>query len=81
MDCPANVLAEPAMPVVLGAGLAAAATAPVLPPVAVALSWVAGVAAAWLATCARLFAALPFAQLNPASRCSSSGQRSAGLSP
>ena len=60
---PANALAEPAMPVVLGFGLAAAAVEPVLPPAAVALSWVAGLGAAWLAFCARLFAGLPFAQI------------------
>ncbi len=60
---PANALAEPAMPVVLGFGLAAAAVEPVLPQAAVALSWVAGLGAAWLAFCARLFAGLPFAQI------------------
>jgi competence protein ComEC len=61
---PANVLAEPAVPVVLGCGLAAAAAAPVVPPAAVALSWLAGLAAAWLALCARVFAGLPFAQVH-----------------
>jgi len=39
---PANALAEPAMPVLLGAGLAAAIVAPVFQPAAVALSWLAG---------------------------------------
>jgi competence protein ComEC len=61
---PANALAEPAVPVVLGCGLAAAAAAPVLPSAAVALAWLAGLAAAWLALCARVFSSLPFAQVH-----------------
>ena len=61
---PANALAEPAMPVVLGCGLAAAAAQPLLPSAAVALSWLAGLGAAWLALCARFFAALPSAQIH-----------------
>ena len=60
---PANVLAEPAVPVVLGCGLAAAATAPIVPSVATALAWLAGLGAAWLALCARTFAGLPAAQV------------------
>ncbi len=59
---PANVLAEPAMPVLLGCGLGAAVLAPVIPPAAVALSWLAGAAAAWIAFSARLVASLPYAQ-------------------
>ena len=59
---PANALAEPAMPVLLGAGLAAAIVAPVVPPAAVALSFLAGIAAAWIAFSARLIASLPYAQ-------------------
>ena len=39
---PANALAEPAMPILLGCGLGAAVLAPVIPPAAVALSWIAG---------------------------------------
>ena len=58
----ANALAEPAMPVLLGCGLAAAMLAPVVAPAAVALSWLAGLAAAWIAFSARLVASLPFAQ-------------------
>ena len=60
---PANVLAEPAVPVVLGCGLAAAAAAPIAPSVATALAWLAGMGAAWLAFCARTFAGLPLAQV------------------
>jgi competence protein ComEC len=59
---PANALAEPAMPVLLGCGLGAAVLAPVIPPAAVALSWLAGAAAAWIAFSARLVASLPYAQ-------------------
>ena len=59
---PANALAEPAMPVLLGCGLAAAVLAPVIPSAAVALSWLAGLAAAWIAFSARLVASLPYAQ-------------------
>lgn len=60
----ANALAEPAMPLLLGAGLLAALVAPVLPSVAVALSWLAGWCAAWIAFCARLVGSLPFAQVS-----------------
>jgi competence protein ComEC len=59
---PANALAEPAMPVLLGCGLASALLAPVVPPAAVALSWLSGLAAAWIAFSARLIASLPYAQ-------------------
>jgi competence protein ComEC len=59
---PANALAEPAMPVLLGSGLAAAVLAPVLPSAAVALSWLSGAAGAWIAFAARLISGLPYAQ-------------------
>jgi len=59
---PANALAEPAMPILLGAGLGSAIVAPVIPPAAVAFSWLAGIAAAWIAFSARLVASLPYAQ-------------------
>ena len=59
---PANALAEPAMPILLGCGLAAAILAPVIPSAALALSWLAGAAAAWIAFSARLIASLPYAQ-------------------
>jgi competence protein ComEC len=61
---PANVLAEPAMPSLLGFGLAAALAAPVFPPAAVAMSWLAGLCAAWIAFSARLVASLPHAQVS-----------------
>ena len=59
---PANALAEPAMPVLLGCGLSAALLAPVIPSAALALSWISGLAAAWIAFSARLIASLPYAQ-------------------
>jgi competence protein ComEC len=61
---PANMLAEPAVPVVLGCGLAAAAAAPIVPSVATALAWLAGLGATWLAMCARTFGGLPAAQVH-----------------
>jgi competence protein ComEC len=61
---PANALAEPAMPILLACGLGAAVVAPVIPPAAVALSWIAGAAAAWIAFSARLIASLPHAQVS-----------------
>lgn len=60
---PANVLAAPAMPLVLGLGLVAAAVDPVAPGAAAALAWLAGLAAAWLELVARVFASLPGAQI------------------
>jgi len=60
----ANALATPAMPVVLGLGLLAAAAEPVAPGAAAALAWLAGWAAAWLDLVARLVASLPGAQIS-----------------
>ena len=61
---PANVLAFPVVPVVLGLGLLAAAAEPVSPEAATALAWLAGWAAAWIELVARLIAALPGAQID-----------------
>ena len=60
---PANVLAEPAVPLVLGLGLLAGVADPLAPGVAAALAWLAGWAAAWLELVARLVASLPAAQV------------------
>lgn len=62
---PANVLAFPAVPAILGLGLLAGATSPVSPGAAAALAWLAGWAAAWLDLVARLIARLPSAQVGP----------------
>jgi competence protein ComEC len=60
---PANAVAFPAAPLVLGFGLLAAAASPFSPAAAGALAWLAGLAAAWLEVVARLFASLPGAQI------------------
>jgi competence protein ComEC len=60
---PANALAAPALPLVLGLGLLAGAVDPISPPAAASLSWLAGWAAAWLAAVAHAVASLPGAQI------------------
>ena len=60
---PANVLAEPAVPFVLGLGLLAGVVDPLSPGVAAAFGWLAGWAAAWLELVARVIASLPSAQI------------------
>jgi competence protein ComEC len=62
---PANALAEPAMPLVLGLGLLAAAVDPIAPGAAASLAWLAGWGAAWLELVARVVASLPSAQVGP----------------
>ena len=60
----ANLLAEPVVLPLLWTSLAGAAVAPVLPSAGAALAWMAGWCAWWIATCARLVASLPFAQVS-----------------
>jgi competence protein ComEC len=60
---PANVAAAPAVVPLLGLAFAAAATHPFAPAVAGGLADLNGYCAAYLAGCARLFAALPLAQV------------------
>jgi competence protein ComEC len=59
----ANAAAAPVVAPLLGLGLGAAALDPVLPEAALALAWVNGWLAAYLAACARVFGGLPHAQL------------------
>ncbi|HST25483.1 MAG TPA: ComEC/Rec2 family competence protein [Gaiellaceae bacterium] len=59
---PANALAAPAMPPLLGLALAAAIVHPVAPSAAAILTSLAGWCAGYLAFCARLVGGLPFAQ-------------------
>ena len=59
----ANVLATLAMPPLLGLALVGALLEPVLPSATLALAWVNGWLAAYLAWCARTVAALPYAQV------------------
>lgn len=58
----ANLLAEPAAPLVTILGLVATAAAPVLPGVASAAAWLAWLPASWISAVARFFAHLPGAQ-------------------
>lgn len=60
---PANVLAEPAMPPLVGLALAAALVEPVSPSCAAALAWLAGWCGAWIAAVARAMSALPAAEI------------------
>jgi competence protein ComEC len=60
---PANALAGPAVPPLLGCALTAAAVHPLVPSAAAVLTWLAGWCAAYLAFCARLIGGLPFAQV------------------
>ena len=59
----ANALVEPAVGPLLGLAFAAAAVDPVAPPLADGLAWLNGWIAAYIALCARLVAAVPFAQV------------------
>jgi competence protein ComEC len=63
LSVPANALAAPAMAPLLALALATAVVAPLWPGAAALLAWLNGWCAAYLATCARLVAALPFAQV------------------
>jgi competence protein ComEC len=60
----ANALVEPVVGVLLGLALVAAAIDPVAPALAAALAWLDGWIAAYVAGCARVVAAVPFAQLH-----------------
>lgn len=60
----ANGLAEPAVGPLLGLAFAAAAVDPVVPPLAAFLAWLNGWLAAYIAECARLVGAAPFAQVS-----------------
>jgi competence protein ComEC len=63
LTVPANALAAPAVPPLLGLAFAAALVGLVSPPAAAALAWLNGWCAAYLATCARAVAAVPGAQV------------------
>lgn len=63
LSIPANALAAPAMPPLLGCAFAAAAFAPVDPEAAALLASVAGWCAVYIAACARAIGALPGAQV------------------
>jgi competence protein ComEC len=60
---PANALAEPAMPPLLGLAFVTAGLSTVSPSAAAVLAWVNGWLAAYIALCARAIGALPYAQI------------------
>jgi competence protein ComEC len=60
---PANALAEPVMPFVLGLGLLAAVVEPIAPGAGAALAWLAGWGGAWLELVAHMISTLPSAQI------------------
>jgi competence protein ComEC len=62
LSVPANALADPAVVPLLALAGIAAAVAPVAPGAAGAAAWLNGWCAAYIAGCARLVAAVPFAQ-------------------
>jgi len=59
----ANALVEPAAAPLLGLAFASAAVEPVAPPLATALAWLNGFVAEYVAWCARVISAAPFAQV------------------
>ncbi len=63
LTIPANALAAPAMVPLLGLALIGALLSPVLPGATVAIAWVNGWLAAYLAGCARIVGGLPGAQV------------------
>jgi competence protein ComEC len=63
LTVPANAIAAPAVPPLLGLAFASALAGLVSPPTAAALAWLNGWFAAYLATCARVVAAVPGAQV------------------
>ena len=66
LTVPANAIAAPAVPPLLGLALGAAVLYPLSPAVAGALGWLNGWCAAYLAACARLVGGLPCAQVQSA---------------
>jgi competence protein ComEC len=63
LTVPANALAAPAIPPLLGLAFASALSGLLFPPVATAFAWLNGWCAAYLAECARLVGGLPGAQV------------------
>jgi competence protein ComEC len=63
LTVPANALAEPAIPLLLGLAFVTAGLGAVSPPAAALVAWVNGWVAAYVALCARAIGSLPFAQI------------------
>jgi predicted membrane metal-binding protein len=63
LGVPANALAEPAMPVLLGLAFVTAGLALALPSAAPVVAWLNGWVALYIAFCARVIGSLPFAEI------------------
>jgi competence protein ComEC len=63
LTVPANVLAAPAVPILLALAFGAAVIGPLSPQAAAVVAWLNGWCAAYLAGCARLVGGLPAAQV------------------
>ena len=63
LTVPANALAEPAMPILLGLGFATVALDAISPSAAAVVAWLNGWVAAYIALCARAIGSLPFARI------------------
>ena len=68
LGIPANLLAEPAMPVLLGLSFATAGLATLSPSAAAVVAWLNGWVAAYIAFCAHLIGALPGAEITSPER-------------
>jgi competence protein ComEC len=64
LGVPANALAEPAMPILLGLSFATAGVDAVAPGAASVLAWLNGWTASYIALCARAIGSLPFAEVS-----------------
>jgi predicted membrane metal-binding protein len=64
LGVPANALAEPAMPILLGLAFATAGLDAVAPGAASVLAWLNGWTASYIALCARAIGGLPFAEVS-----------------
>ena len=63
LTVPANALAEPAIPLLLGLAFVTAGLGTVSPAAAALVAWLNGWIAAYVALCARAIGSLPFAQV------------------
>jgi competence protein ComEC len=64
LGVPANALAEPAMPILLGLAFATAGLNTVAPGAASVVAWMNGWTASYIALCARAIGGLPFAEVS-----------------
>ncbi len=64
LSVPANALAEPAMPLLLGLAFATAGLDAVSPSAAAVLAWLNGWLASYITACAHAIASVPFAYIH-----------------